>query len=200
MDAPTFIGFLFLSGLDTEEKGSRLLSHRHRAVGFVLHSLSDIERIGRNISFVPEIGRVLQHREGVVYPFADAELASLELDLGQVVAQNFHVDVVAAFELGHDLLERHSRYAEDAVRPEQFVGVLLRVKLQLSVFQMDRLVRLHRNPVAAVRPVADLNLAAEQVGAENPLLFVRLYGEFGAQHPYVAGERLDDERMLRVRS
>ena len=78
MDAPTFIGFLFLSGLDTEEKGSRLLSHRHRAVGFVLHSLSDIERIGRNISFVPEIGRVLQHREGVVYPFADAELASLE--------------------------------------------------------------------------------------------------------------------------
>lgn len=63
---------------------------------------------------------------------------------------------------------------------------------------MDRLVRLHRNPVAAVRPVADLNLAAEQVGAENPLLFVRLYVEFGAQHPYVAGERLDDERMLRV--
>ena len=51
MDAPTFIGFLFLSGLDTEEKGSRLLSHRHRAVGFVLHSLSDIERIGRNIEF-----------------------------------------------------------------------------------------------------------------------------------------------------
>ena len=101
MDAPTFIGFLFLSGLDTEEKGSRLLSHRHRAVGFVLHSLSDIERIGRNISFVPEIGRVLQHREGVVYPFADAELASLELDLGQVVAQNFHVDVVAAVSYTH---------------------------------------------------------------------------------------------------
>ena len=94
---------------------------------------------------------MLQHREGVVYPFADAELASLELDLGQVVAQNFHVDVVAAFELGHDLFERHSRYAEDAVRPKQFVGVLLRVQLQLSVFQMDRLVRLVIRSLRSVR-------------------------------------------------
>lgn len=81
---------------------------------------------------------------------------------------------------------------------KSFVGVLLRVQLQLSVFQMDRLVRLHRDSVAAVRPVADLNPAAEQVGGENSLLFVRLYVEFGAQHPHVAGERLDDERMLRV--
>ena len=63
---------------------------------------------------------------------------------------------------------------------------------------MDRLVRLHRNPVVAVHPVADLNPAAEQVGGENPLLFLRLYIEFGAEHPDVAGESLDDERMLRV--
>ncbi|MFQ7502748.1 MAG: hypothetical protein ACLRMJ_05735 [Alistipes finegoldii] len=67
---------------------------------------------------------MLQHRLGVVYP-SRAELASLELDLGQVVAQNFHVDVVAAFELAMTS-SNVIPVMQDAVR-QQFVGVLLRV-------------------------------------------------------------------------